>query len=66
MLTAVQRNGASFQELQTRTIPESYVVVRQLGTSGYAMQFEDPDKLCYVAISKTQPALLVRKTAASS
>ena len=62
IINAYPVNATAFSvtaaELQTRTIPESYVVVRQLGTAGYAMQFEDPDKLAAL-ISKTQPALLV-------
>jgi L-fuculose-phosphate aldolase len=44
--------------IETRTIPESYVVVRKLGAASYAMQFEDPDALASL-ISPTQPALLV-------
>ena len=45
--------------VETRTIPESYVVVRSLGTAGYAMQFEDPNALAAL-ISPTQPALIVQ------
>lgn len=44
--------------LETRTIPESYVVVRKPGIAGYAMQFEDPDALAAL-ISSEQPALIV-------
>jgi L-fuculose-phosphate aldolase len=53
--TAFSVTGA---ELQTRTIPESYVVVRQLGTAGYAMQFQNPEALAAL-ISPAQPALIV-------
>ena len=45
--------------VEIRTIPESYVVVRGLGTAGYAMQFEDPNALADL-ISGTQPALIVQ------
>jgi L-fuculose-phosphate aldolase len=45
--------------VETRTIPESYVVVRGLGTAGYAMQFEDPNALAAL-ISGAQPALIVQ------
>jgi L-fuculose-phosphate aldolase len=54
--TAFSVTGA---ELETRTIPESYVVVRKPGIAGYAMQFAEPDALAGL-ISATQPALLVR------
>lgn len=54
--TAFSVTGA---EVETRTIPESYVVVRNLSTVGYAMQFEDPNALAAL-ISPTQPALIVQ------
>ena len=53
--TAFSVTGA---ELETRTIPESYVVVRKPGVAGYAMQFENPDALAAL-ISPKQPALIV-------
>ena len=53
--TAFSVTGA---ELETRTIPESYVVVRKLGTAGYAAQFEDPEAIAAL-IAPMQPALLI-------
>jgi len=53
--TAFSVTGAA---LETRTIPESYVVVRKLGAAGYAMPFENPDALAAL-LSATQPALIV-------
>jgi len=44
--------------VETRTIPESYVVVRKPGVATYAMQFEDPEAMAAL-ISPTQPALIV-------
>ncbi len=53
--TAFSVTGA---ELETRTIPESYVVVRKLGRADYAMQFEDPEAIAAL-IAPMQPALLI-------
>jgi L-fuculose-phosphate aldolase len=53
--TAFSVTGAA---LETRTIPESYVVVRKLGTASYASQFEDPETISAL-IAPMQPALLV-------
>ena len=53
--TAFSVTGA---ELETRTIPESYVVVRKLGTASYASQFNDPEAIAAL-IARKQPALLI-------
>jgi L-fuculose-phosphate aldolase len=53
--TAFSVTGAA---LETRTIPESYVVVRKLGKASYAAQFEDPIAIAAL-IAPMQPALLI-------
>lgn len=53
--TAFSVTGAP---LETRTIPESYVVVRKLGTASYASQFNDPEAIAAL-IARKQPALLI-------
>ncbi len=62
IINAYPVNATAFSvtgtELETRTIPESYVVVRKPGVASYAMQFENPDALAAL-ISPTQPALIV-------
>jgi L-fuculose-phosphate aldolase len=62
IINAYPVNATAFSvtgtEVETRTIPESYVVVRSLGTANYAMQFEDPNALAAL-ISPAQPALIV-------
>jgi L-fuculose-phosphate aldolase len=44
--------------VEIRTIPESYVVVRGLGTASYTAQFEDPNAIADL-LSPAQPALIV-------
>lgn len=44
--------------VDTRTIPESYVVVRRPGIAPYGMQFDDPDGIVRL-LSGGQPALLL-------
>ncbi len=44
--------------LDTRTIPESYVVVRRVGHVPYGLQFEDPEAVAAL-ISPATPALLL-------
>jgi L-fuculose-phosphate aldolase len=53
--TAFSVTGAA---LETRTIPESYVVVRKLGRASYAAQFEKPEAIAAL-IAPMQPALLI-------
>jgi L-fuculose-phosphate aldolase len=45
-------------ELETRTIPESYVVVRRPGRAGFAQQFEAPESLAAL-VSLEVPALML-------
>jgi L-fuculose-phosphate aldolase len=63
IINAYPVNATAFSvtgtEVETRTIPESYVVVRNLGAASYAMQFEDPNALAAL-ISPSQPALIVQ------
>jgi L-fuculose-phosphate aldolase len=63
IINAYPVNATAFSvtgtEVETRTIPESYVVVRKLGAAAYAMQFEDPNALAAL-IKPTQPALIVQ------
>ena len=44
--------------LDTRTIPESYVVVRHVGRAPFGMQFEDGEELAGI-LSTKQPALIL-------
>ena len=44
--------------LDTRTIPESYVVVRNVGRAPYGLQFGEGDELAEM-LSPTQPALIL-------
>ena len=44
--------------LETRTIPESFVVVRQVGRVEYGLQFEDSEALAQ-RVSPDQPAMLL-------
>lgn len=44
--------------LDTRTIPESYVVVRRPGMAAYGLQFGDPEALARL-LSPQQPALIL-------
>lgn len=53
--TAFSVTGAT---VDTRTIPESYVVVRKPGVASYGLQFEDPETLADL-ISPQQPALIL-------
>lgn len=45
-------------ELETRTIPESYLVVRKPGLASCGMQFHDPDAMAEL-LSTRQPALII-------
>jgi L-fuculose-phosphate aldolase len=53
--TAFSVTGA---ELETRTIPESYLVVRKPGTASCGMQFRNPDAIAAL-LSPQQPALII-------
>ena len=53
--TAFSVTGA---ELDTRTIPESYVVVRQVGRAPFGLQFEDPAEVARL-LTAHQPAALL-------
>ena len=44
--------------VDTRTIPESYVVVRRLAMAAYGLQFEDPDAIAGM-LSDLQPNLIL-------
>jgi L-fuculose-phosphate aldolase len=44
--------------LDSRTIPESYVVMRHVGRAPFGLQFQDTDELASL-ISPTQPALIL-------
>jgi L-fuculose-phosphate aldolase len=44
--------------LDTRTIPESYVVVRRVGRAPYGLQFEDADAVA-ARLGPATPALLL-------
>ena len=54
--TAFSVTGA---QLDTRTIPESYIVVRQPGYLPYGPQFDDPEALARV-VSPAQPAAILQ------
>ena len=62
IINAYPVNATAFSvtgtEVETRTIPESYVVARKPGVAGYAMPFADPEALAAL-ISPTQPAVIV-------
>ena len=62
IINAYPVNATAFSvtgtDVETRTIPESYVVVRKPGVASYAMQFENPDAMAAL-ISPVQPALIV-------
>ena len=45
-------------ELDSRTIPESYIVIRQVGRIPYGVQFEDPEAVAET-ISPQRPAALL-------
>jgi L-fuculose-phosphate aldolase len=53
--TAFSVTGAA---VDTRTIPESYVVVRRPGVARYGVQFEDPEALARM-LSERQPTLIL-------
>jgi L-fuculose-phosphate aldolase len=53
--TAFSISGAT---LDSRTIPESYVVIRNVGRARFGAQFEDGEELAAM-ISATRPALLL-------
>jgi L-fuculose-phosphate aldolase len=53
--TAFSVTGA---ELDTRTIPESYVVVRHVGRAPFGRQFEEPAELAR-RLSRKQPAMIL-------
>jgi len=63
IINAYPVNATAFSvtgtDVETRTIPESYVVVRKPGVASYAMQFEDPGALAAL-ISAEQPAVIVQ------
>jgi L-fuculose-phosphate aldolase len=44
--------------IDTRTIPESYIVVRHPGVAPYGLQFEDPQAIAAM-LSANQPALIL-------
>jgi len=54
-VTAFSVTGVEFN---SRTIPESYVVIRQVGRVPFGMQFLDPGELANL-VSPTQPALIL-------
>jgi L-fuculose-phosphate aldolase len=53
--TAFSVTGAA---LDSRTIPESYIVIRQVGRIPYGLQFEDPEAVSEM-ITPRQPAALL-------
>jgi ribulose-5-phosphate 4-epimerase/fuculose-1-phosphate aldolase len=53
--TAFSVTGAA---LDSRTIPESYIVIRQVGRVPYGAQFENPEAVCEV-LSPRRPAALL-------
>lgn len=54
-VTAFSVTGAL---VDTRTIPESYVVVRRPALARYGVQFEDPDRIAHM-ISAMQPVIIL-------
>lgn len=62
VINAYPVNATAFsvspRELDTRTIPESYVVVRQPGRAPYGLQFTDPGAIAEM-VSTSQPVLLL-------
>lgn len=62
IINAYPVNATAFSvtgtDVETRTIPESYVVVRKPGLAGYAMQFDSPAAIAAL-LSPSQPALIV-------
>jgi len=62
IINAYPVNATAFsvtgEELETRTIPESYLVVRKPGWVACGMQFRDPDAVARL-VSPAQPALIV-------
>ena len=62
IINAYPVNATAFSvtgtELDTRTIPESYVVVRKPALAGYATQFGDPNEMAAL-LSAEHPALIV-------
>lgn len=50
--------GVTGAPLDSRTIPESYIVIRQVARVPFGLQFEDPDEMAR-AISSKQPAALL-------
>jgi len=50
--------SVSGEDLDTRTIPESYVVVRHPAKAQYGLQFRDPDAVARL-ISSRQPAVIL-------
>jgi len=49
--------------VDTRTIPESYVVVRKTGIAPYGLQFSDPETLAEM-LSPQQPAFILENDGA--
>ena len=50
--------SVSNEVIDTRTIPESYVVIRRPGLANFGVQFSDPDGLAGL-LSPTRPALIL-------
>jgi L-fuculose-phosphate aldolase len=67
VINAYPVNATAFSvtgtELDTRTIPESFVVLRTVGRAPYGLQFEDPAALASL-LSHRQPALLLENDGA--
>jgi len=53
--TAFSVTGA---ELDSRTIPESYIVIRQVGRIPYGVQFEEPEAVAQTLSARSPTALL--------
>jgi L-fuculose-phosphate aldolase len=62
IINAYPVNATAFSvtggEIDTRTIPESYIVVRHPGVAPYGLQFEDPEAIAAM-LSTNRPALIL-------
>lgn len=62
IINAYPVNATAFSvtggEIDTRTIPESYIVVRHPGVAPYGLQFEDPPAIACM-LSANRPALIL-------
>ena len=62
VINAYPVNATAFSvtggEIDTRTIPESYIVVRHPGVAPYGLQFEDPEAIARM-LSENRPALIL-------